>query len=206
MSTWKPEQVSQALGHLNRSDPRMKQLIRQVGPFQMKRQTNRYQSLLKAIVSQQISTAAARSIWKRIETLTGTPRITAAAIFVLTDEQLRSAGLSPQKLRYVRDLTERVQTRQLRLPRLHLLSDDEIIEELTAVKGIGIWTAQMFLMFSLGRPDVLPHGDLGIQSAIRNLYELPELPRRDECHRIAEPWRPYATIASWYLWRSLEFR
>lgn len=204
--TWKTELVDDAVRHLSRRDPRLRQLISQVGPFQMKRQTNRYQSLLKAIVSQQISTAAARSIWKKIETLAGTTRINAAAIFPLSDEQLRSAGLSPQKLRYVRDLTERVHSRQLKLARLHLLDDEEIVTELTAVKGIGIWTAQMFLMFSLARPDVLPHGDLGIQSAIRNVYGLSELPRREECHRIAEPWRPYATVASWYLWRSLDLR
>lgn len=172
----------------------------------MKRQTNRYQSLLKAIISQQISTAAARSIWMRIETLTGTSRVQAAHIHPLPDELLRTAGLSPQKLRYVRDLTSRVHARELKLSSLHRQTDDEVIEALMAVKGIGLWTAQMFLMFSLGRPDVIPHGDLGIQSAIMKLYQLSQRPGRDQCHEIAAPWRPYATVACWYLWRSLELK
>jgi len=204
MSTLKPESIELALAHLSRRDRRLQQVIQSVGPFRLKRQTNRYQSLLKAIVSQQISTAAARSVWKKIETLAETKSVTADAIVRLPDDVLRTAGLSGQKLRYIRDLTQRVHTRELKLSQLHRLSDEEVIQELTAVKGIGIWTAQMFLMFSLGRPDVLPHGDLGIQSAIKRLYDLPELPKRDECHRIAEPWRPYATVASWYLWRSIE--
>lgn len=182
----------------------MKQLIESVGPFRLKRQTNRYQSLLNAIVSQQISTAAARSVWKKLEALAQTRSITAAVIHPLSDEHLRSAGLSTQKLRYIRDLTDRVQRKELKLGGLHRLNDAEVIAALTEVKGIGIWTAQMFLMFSLTRPDILPHSDLGIQTAIKQLYGLSSLPNREECHRIAEPWRPYATIACWYLWRSFD--
>jgi DNA-3-methyladenine glycosylase II len=204
MSRHSPETVAAALKHLQRRDRTMKRVIAAVGPCQLKRQTNRYQSLLRAIIAQQISGAAARSIWAKLQAAAGTQTLTSEVIHRLSDEAIRAAGVSPQKLGYVRDLTERVHSKCLRLASLHRFSDDEVIAELIAVKGIGVWTAQMFLMFSLGRPDVMPHGDLGIQSAIRRLYGLAELPNRETCFRIAEPWRPYATYACWYLWRSSE--
>jgi DNA-3-methyladenine glycosylase II len=153
-------------------------------------------------VAQQISGAAARSIWNKMQLAAGQQTLSAPVIAALPDDALRAAGISPQKLNYIRDLTGRVASGELRLASLHRYSDEDVIEELVAVKGIGVWTAQMFLMFSLGRPDVLPHGDLGIQSAIKRLYGLEELPDREVCHQIAQPWRPYATIACWYLWRS----
>ncbi len=184
----------------------MKQVIDRVGPFRLKRQTNRYQSLLRAIIAQQISTAAARSIWNKLEQAAGTPRLTPEDIARLSDPELRGVGISPQKLGYVRSLTDHVLGEQLRLTVIHRLPDAEVIAELVQVKGIGLWTAQMFLIFSLGRADILPHGDLGIQTAIRRVYGLDELPKRESCERIAEAWRPYATVASWYLWRSLEFK
>ncbi|WP_437202370.1 DNA-3-methyladenine glycosylase family protein [Planctomicrobium sp. SH664] len=202
--TLTPDVVGNALRHLKRGDPILGQVIQSVGPFALKRNRGRYESLLRAIVSQQISGAAARSIWAKLETAAGTKRLTPEVIQRLPDESLRGAGISPQKLGYVRDLTERVQSRKLPLHKLSRQPDETVIEELVAVKGIGVWTAQMFLMFSLGRPDVLPHGDLGIQVALQRLYGLPDKPKRDECERLAEPWRPYATVASWYLWRSLE--
>ena len=205
MAGFSTEEVTVALRHLRSRDRTLRHVIDAVGPFALKRQTNRYQSLLRAIVAQQISATAARSIWKRIQTTAGTRRLTAPILHELTDEQLRAAGLSPQKLRYVRDLTERVSSGALPLRSLHRRSDEEVIEELVQVRGIGVWTAQMFLMFSLGRPDVLPHGDLGIRSAIKTLYELDELPDPSGCEHVAAPWRPYATYACWYLWRSGEF-
>lgn len=204
-ATLTPDAVQLALEQLTRSDRRLNEIIQQVGPFRLRRSTNRFQSLLRAIVAQQISTAAARSIWGRLEQLAVPHPLTAEAIHNLSDESLRGAGLSPQKLKYVRDLTEQVHRGDLNLRSLHFRSDDEIIAELTQIKGIGVWTAQMFLMFSLGRPDVLPHADFGIRTAIKRTYGLDELPSREECHEIAQPWRPYATVACWYLWRSLEF-
>ena len=189
---------------LRKRDPTLAAVIDKVGPFRLKCETNRYQSLLRAIIGQQISSSAARSIWGRIQDAVPSHRMTPEAIGAMSDEELRACGVSPQKLGYVRSLTEHVLDKSLPLHRLHRDSDDDVVEQLIQVKGIGVWTAQMFLMFSLGRPDVLPHGDLGIQSAIRNLYGLPELPKRMECEQIAEPWRPYATIACWYLWRSTE--
>jgi DNA-3-methyladenine glycosylase II len=115
-------------------------------------------------------------------------------------------GLSQQKAAYVLDLAERVNSGELQLARLSRLPDDAVIEALTQVKGIGVWTAQIFLIFSLGRLDVLPHDDLGVRMAIRNLYGLDELPTKEVSHKIAARWRPYASVASWYCWRSLEFK
>jgi DNA-3-methyladenine glycosylase II len=127
-------------------------------------------------------------------------------VAALSTQQLRAAGLSPQKTSYLHDLAAKVRDGTVRLDRVHRMSDEEVIAELIQVKGIGVWTAQMFLMFSLGRPDVFPHDDLGIRAALRKLYGLADLPRREESLAIAEPWRPYATIACWYCWRSLDLR
>ena len=203
MSKFPPETVDLALRHLRRRDRVLKRVIDDVGPFTLRRHTNRYEALLRSIIAQQISTAAARSIWGKLQLAAGQKRLTPERIAALDEATLRQAGVSPQKQRYVRDLTARVQSAEVRLASLHRLSDEDVILELTQVKGIGVWTAQMFLMFSLGRVDVLPHGDLGIQSAMRNLYDLPALPDRETCETIGQPWRPYATIACWYLWRSL---
>lgn len=124
----------------------------------------------------------------------------------LSREEMRLCGISPQKAKYLHDLAEHVSSGRLPLHRLGRLSDDEIIERLVAVKGIGRWTGQMFLMFSLGRPDILPHDDLGVRSAMRRLYDLPDMPNREKIDEIAAPWRPFATVACWYLWRSLEMK
>lgn len=204
MTPFSPDETARALRHLRRRDPVLKEVIRAVGPFRLKRQTNRYEALLRSIIAQQISSRAAHSIYTRLHHTIGAKRLTPQLIGGLPDEAIRGVGISPQKLRYVRDLTERVLSGTLPLHSLHRLSDEDVIAELIAVKGIGVWTAQMFLMFSLGRADVLPHGDLGIQSAMKRLYELETLPSRETCHRVAEPWRPYATYACWYLWRSGE--
>lgn len=158
--------------------------------------------LARSILSQQISTAAARTIRDRLIALTG--GLEATRLAGLTDEEYRSVGVSPQKAKYLRDLSERVDSGRLELKRIGRLPDDEVIERLTEVKGIGRWTAQMFLMFALGRADILPHDDLGIRNAMRKLYGLEAMPSRDDMDRIAEPWRPYATVACWYCWRSLE--
>jgi DNA-3-methyladenine glycosylase II len=197
-----PEQIQAALKHLKRSDPVMRKLIRDVGPFTLRPNRNHFRMLIRSIISQQISTKVARSIRLRVESLVKPKTPTAKNLVKLSDETLRSAGLSPQKTRYLRDLCEHVLDDRLRLRRLGNLPDEEVITELIQVKGIGLWTAQMFLMFSLGRLDILPHDDLGIRSAIRHLYDLDELPGKETCHQIAEPWRPYATVASWYCWRS----
>lgn len=196
--------LRKAARHLKSGDRVLADLIRRVGPCRMKLQPRHFESLSRAIVGQQISGAAAKSIWKRLHVALAPRRLTPAALAAIPDDVIRGCGVSPQKLGYLRDLQSRVLTREVRLQRLQHLTDEQVIESLTQVKGIGVWTAQMFLMFSLGRLDVLPHLDLGIRSAIRNLYGLPELPDRALCELTAAPWRPYATIACWYLWRSTE--
>jgi DNA-3-methyladenine glycosylase II len=182
----------------------MRDVIDQVGPFQLKLRRNRFEALVRSIISQQISGGAARSIQKRLFALLPSDGFKPEALAALTPQQLRTAGVSPQKASYLLDLASKVTAGGVRLHRVARMSDAEVIAELTQVKGIGIWTAQMFLMFSLGRLDVFPHDDLGVRSALRHLYRLPDLPDRETSHRIAAPWRPYATIASWYCWRSLE--
>lgn len=199
--TRKTEVVAAAVTHLTRQDPALGALIRQVGPFTLKMERDRYAMLVRSILSQQISTKAARSIRLKLEGLTSTGRLTAAELTALSDATLRTAGLSGQKVAYIRDLTERVAAGALQLDRLHRLDDEAVIAELVQVKGIGRWTAQMFLMFCLGRVDVFPSGDLGLRASMRELYGLPEAPTPKLSEELAAPWRPYATIASWYVWR-----
>lgn len=199
--TRKTEVVAAAVAHLTRQDRALGDLIRRVGPFTLKLERDRYAMLVRSILSQQISTKAARSIRLKLEGLTSSGRLTVSDLAALSDLEFRSAGLSGQKISYIRDLTQRVVAGQLPLERLHRLDDEEVIAELVQVKGIGRWTAQMFLMFCLGRVDVFPSGDLGLRSSMRELYGLPDAPTPKVCEELAAPWSPYATIASWYVWR-----
>ena len=200
------EKIGQALRHLRRADPVMRQVIRRAGPFRLKLRLDRFYSLVSSILSQQISGKAAASIRARLEAFVAPGRISPQNLSGLSEQQLRGVGVSPQKATYLLDLAERVRSGSLRLDRLPRMTDDQVIQALIQVKGIGVWTAQMFLIFSLGRPDVFPHDDLGVRAAIRNLYALDDLPDKETSHRIAMPWRPYASVASWYCWRSLEFK
>jgi DNA-3-methyladenine glycosylase II len=196
--------LTSAVRHLKRRDPVLRPVITAVGPVTLKLERDRFRMLVRSITSQQISVHAARAIWKRLETLTAETGMNADSLAAVPVEQLRAAGLSGQKAAYVHDLAAKVSGGSVRLHRVARMTDEEVIAELIQVKGIGVWTAQMFLMFSLGRLDVFPHDDLGIRSALRNLHALPELPDKKLSHQLAEPWRPFATIASWYCWRSLE--
>lgn len=197
-----PEDVAQALVHLQSADPVLGNVIEQVGPFTLKLEANRFRMLVRSIISQQISVKAARSIRKRVDALVAPQRMTAERLAALSIEQLRSAGLSSQKAAYMHGLAQKVASGQVRLRQVGRMSDEDVVEELIQIKGIGRWTAQMFLIFCLGRLDVFPHDDLGIRAALRRLYGLQDLPDKAASHRIAEPWRPYASIASWYCWRS----
>lgn len=201
-----PQDVTAAVKHLRRKDRVLRDVIDRVGPCQLKPDRRRFRMLARSIISQQISGSAARSIWRQLETLVAPAQISAAALIDMTPPRLRTAGVSPQKAGYLLDLSKKVIDGDVRLPMLARMPDDAVIEELIKVKGIGEWTAQMFLMFSLGRLDVLPHQDLGIRTALRNLYGLADLPDKATCHNIARPWRPFATIASWYSWRSLDLK
>lgn len=182
----------------------MKRMIDAVGPFTLRLHRDRFGLLVRSIISQQISTSAARSIRGRLQELAGPNGLTATNLVRFTGDQLRSAGLSPQKTAYVTDLSRRVNDGTVNLRQIGRLADERVIEQLTRVKGIGRWTAQMFLIFSLGRPDVFPHDDLGVRTAIRDQYGLDDLPNKETSLSIAEPWRPYASVASWYCWRTLD--
>jgi DNA-3-methyladenine glycosylase II len=198
------ERIDAGLNHLRVVDPVMRRLIADVGPFRLRLERNRFRSLVRSIISQQISGSAAQAIRRRLEGILGPRKMTADNLARMTSNQLRQAGLSSQKSSYLLDLSEKVLQGQVRLRRLARLSDEEIIQELVQVKGIGVWTAQMFLIFSMGRLDVFPHADLGIRSALRRLYQLDDLPNHATSHEIARSWRPFATLASWYCWRSLD--
>lgn len=197
------------LAHLKRSDPVLAGLIASVGPLPDARdgrpqRDEHYGALVRAIVGQQLSVRAARAIYGRLLARFSDRPPTPSEILADDPEELRAAaGLSRAKVTYLRSLAEHVLSGELELERLDELDDDRVIAELTAVKGIGLWSAQMFLMFQLERPDVLAVGDLGIRRAMEIAYGLPELPQPAEMERIAEPWRPYRTLACRYLWRSL---
>jgi DNA-3-methyladenine glycosylase II len=195
-----------ALAHLRRVDPVLGAIIARVGPYraEIARTGTHYDALVRAIVYQQLSGKAAGTIHRRFCELYPARRPKAELVLATTDEPLRGAGLSRQKIGYLRDLSSRVADRSLPLAHLGRLGDDAIIEHLIQVKGIGRWTAQMFLMFRLGRLDVLPELDLGVQNAIQRAYGLKARPSPKDVLRIGAAWRPYASVASWYLWRSLE--
>ena len=197
-------QIQSARRHLRAEDPVMKDMIDAVGPYTLRFERDRFAMLVRSIVSQQISTIAARAIRKRLMDLVGPDGLTAGNLARFNTEDLRSVGLSSQKASYVADLAAKVNDGALDLRQIGRLSDEAVVESLTQVKGIGRWTAQMFLIFSLGRPDVFPHDDLGVRTAIRDQYGLDDLPDKTTSHSIAAPWRPYASVASWYCWRSLD--
>jgi DNA-3-methyladenine glycosylase II len=204
---WPPEA---AVEHLREADPVLHRVIDAVGPEPLNRRrgeqpSEHYGALVRSIVGQQLSTKAARAIYGRLTERFGGRPPTPAEVLGEDPEELRAAaGLSRAKVSFLRSLAEHVVEGRLELERLDELPDHEVIEELTAVKGLGVWTAHMFLMFHLDRPDVLPVGDLGIRRAMMNLYELAELPSPAEMESLAEPWRPYRTLACMYLWRSLD--
>ncbi len=191
------------------SDKVMAKLVKERGPIdpETDRRGSRpdpYEALARAICGQQLSTKAAASIWAKVIALFGDRTPKAAEIIAADPQELHDAGLSWAKVSYLRDLAEHVEDGELDLERLPQLDDAEVIEELTAIKGIGRWTAEMFLIFHLGRPDILSTGDLGIRRGVQIAYGLDELPEPDELERMAEPWRPHRTIACLYLWRSLD--
>ena len=197
------------LQELRRSDPVIRRLVDERGPLdEEQRRRGRplepYGALVRSIVGQQLSTKAARSIYERLTDLFDGRTPSPAELLAADPEEVRSVGLSRPKVAYLRSLAEHVESGELELARLSDLPDEEVIEQLTAVKGLGQWTADMFLIFHLGRPDVLPVGDLGIRRAVERAYDLPELPDAARLTEIGEPWRPHRSLASLYLWRSLD--
>jgi DNA-3-methyladenine glycosylase II len=199
-----------ALRALRKGDPVMASLIERYGDpdgvlaRRGRRPGDAYGALVRSIVGQQLSSKAARSIYERLIALfdghTPTPR----ELLDMDPEEIRGVGLSRAKVAFLRDLAEHIEDGELDLEALPELPDDEVLEQLTRVKGLGPWTVDMFLMFHLGRPDVLPVGDQGIRRAVQIAYGLEEVPTAEELERIAEPWRPHRTLACLYLWRSLD--
>jgi DNA-3-methyladenine glycosylase II len=217
-----------AVRHLKKADPVMRAIIERMGPCRMEFGPPEFHSLAEAIVYQQLNGKAAVTIFKRFATLAGEP-LTPDGILKLTNEQMRSAGLSKQKTSYLKDLSEKTASRLVDFAKLPDLPDEEIIEHLTQVKGIGVWTAQMFLMFTLKRPNVLPTGDFGVRMAMYKHYlevqraKAPakkgpkksakkgrprkiKLPTPEQMEKIAKCWEPYRSVACWYLWRSLDVK
>lgn len=201
LSNW-----SAAVKHLRR-DVVMRRLIARVGPCTLSPRSDAFISLVQSIYAQQISTKIATTLYGRFAEKfprrTPTPRRVSTALSGgWSDEEIRRCGLSRQKRAYVLDLAEHFSRRKINLRHLAQADDESVIAALTAVKGVGRWTAEMFLIFTLNRPDVLPVDDLGIREAVRRFYQLDDRPRADELRSIGEPWRPWRTIATWYLWRA----
>ncbi|MGI9020870.1 MAG: DNA-3-methyladenine glycosylase family protein [Solirubrobacterales bacterium] len=191
------------------SDPVIAELIADTGEMTLERRRrgrpagDAYGTLLRTVIGQQLSAKAAFTIHGRVLELYGGEHPSPQALLATPEEDLRGCGLSGRKVEYVRSLAEHVRDGELQLDRLDALSDSEVVTRIVAVRGFGEWSAQMFLMFFLERPDVLPTGDLGIRKAVQMRYELDQLPGPDELERIAEPWRPQRTLACLHLWESL---
>jgi DNA-3-methyladenine glycosylase II len=193
-----------AVKHLRAADPHLKAIIDRIGPCLLVPQPHRFGTLVRSIIGQQISTKAAQSINTRLTALGGAPLLPERLI-ELGEAELRTVGLSGAKARYILNLAEAVVGGQVPIEDFDDEWDDETItRNLTAVKGIGVWTAEMFLIFVMNRPDVLPASDLGVRVALRDKHDLPELPAPRDCHALVESWRPYRTVASWYIWRGID--
>ena len=192
-----------AVRHLKKSDPVLAAIIERVGPYRLTFREPTFETLARAIAFQQLNGKAAKSIYDRLVDAAG-GSLTPDSILALTPEQMRAVGLSRQKLAYMRDLAERTRSGEIDFARLPQMSDQEVIEHLTRVKGIGVWSAQMFLMFALRRPNILPTADYGVRAAIKKHYRKRKLPDHKQIVKLARVWHPYCTVACWYLWRSGE--
>jgi DNA-3-methyladenine glycosylase II len=197
--------MRKAINHLKNADPVLRDIIERVGAYRIEYGEPVFHSLAEAIVYQQLNGKAAFTIFNRFAALAGEP-LTPEGILKLTDGQMRSAGLSKQKTSYLRDLAERTHRGELNFANLANLTDEAVIEQLTQVRGIGVWTAHMFLMFSLRRPNVLPTADFGVKMAIKRHYKKRKPPDPKQMEKIAKCWEPYRSVACWYLWRSLDIK
>lgn len=201
-----PPRHARAIAHLRAADPVLGAWIDEAGPCRWRREADgtHFDHIARSIVYQQLSGAAAATIHGRMLALFGGRNPTPAELARTPDPKLRAVGLSGRKVEYLKDLARRTHERSLAVERIHEMPDDEVIEVLTSVRGIGEWTAQMVLMFRLGRPDVLPVLDLGVQKAIKLLYGLRAHPTPERVAKVGARWAPYRTVASWYLWRRVD--
>ena len=196
--------MQQAILHLTGADVKLATIIGSVGSYTIKSGGEPFQSLVEAIMYQQLAGAAADAIHGRFMKLYRGRFPVPARLLLTPDEKLRTAGLSGRKIEYIKDLAGRVSDGRLDLAGLAAMGDEQIVEQLSEVKGIGRWTAEMFMIFCLGRPDVLPVGDYGLRKAMQKTYRLRDLPAPERMIKIAQPWRPYRSVATWYMWKSLE--
>lgn len=197
--------MKRAIEHLKQADPVLAGVIERVGPMKVPRTPPTFHFVVRSIAFQQLNGKAAKTIFDRLVAAAGNgTELTPEAILKLSPQRMRKCGLSRQKLSYIRDLAKKTQSGRLDFAALPRMSDAEVIEHLTQVKGIGVWSAQMFLMFTLGRPNVLPATDFGIQNAIRQHYGKRKLPKPKHVEKLGRAWHPYCTVACWYLWRSLD--
>jgi DNA-3-methyladenine glycosylase II len=218
--------MKRAIRHLQQADPVMAGIIERIGPFKMRYREPSFDSMARSIVFQQLHGKAATTIFERVRTAchevcglgslswTGEGKappqnqngVTPASILALTEVQLRACGLSRQKLSYLRDLAQRTASGEIEFTRLPEMSDEDVIEHLTRVKGIGVWSAQMFLIFALRRLNVMPTADYGINAAIKKAYRKRQMPKPKQILKISRPWQPYCSVACWYLWRYAELK
>lgn len=205
--------MKKVLNHLKKSDPVLGAIIERVGPYAMPYREPGFQTLVRSIVSQQLSGKAAATIFSRVmgaaspageDGVDASEPLTPEAILKLRPQKMRKLGLSQQKVTYIRELARMTRDGEIVFEKLPELEDTEVIAHLTRVKGVGVWTVHMFLMFALRRPNVLPVGDLGVRMGMKKVYGLAELPKPAEMEKIAAAWHPWCSVASWYMWRSLE--
>jgi len=187
-----------------KKDPKLAKIMKLVGEYQIRTSRNYYESLVEAIITQQLAGSAAKAISNRFRSLYGKSFPKPIDVINTSDSKLRKTGLSRMKIGYIKELSKAIESKKLKIRSLSKLSDEEIVEQLTQIKGIGRWTAEMFLIFSLGRMDVLPVGDLGLRKGVQLLNSSSELPSAAEIEELAEKWRPYRTVATWYIWKSLK--
>jgi DNA-3-methyladenine glycosylase II len=187
-----------------KKDPKFAKIIMQVGDYNVKITKNHYQSLVEAIISQQLSGSAANSIIKKFRKSYKSKFPKPRDVIKTSDSKLRTTGLSKMKIVYIKELSKKIESKELNMRKISTQSDEQVIEVLTDVKGIGRWTAEMFLIFSLGRLNILPVGDLGLKKGIQLMYSLKKLPEKEQIEQLAESWKPYRTVATWYLWKSLQ--
>jgi DNA-3-methyladenine glycosylase II len=196
--------MKKAINHLKKADPVLAAIIERVGPYTMEYREPEFQTLVRSIVYQQLSGKAAMTILNRLLEGANSEPLTPQAILKLRPQKMRKLGLSQQKVTYIRELARMTRDGEIQFERLAEWEDAEVVAHLTRVKGVGVWTVHMFLMFALRRPNVLPVGDLGVRMAMKKAYGFADLPKPEEMEKIAASWKPWCSVASWYMWRSLE--
>jgi DNA-3-methyladenine glycosylase II len=198
--------MKKAINHLKKADAVLAAIIDRAGAYKINYKEPGFETLVRSIVSQQLNGRAAETIFARLHAATKADPMTPESILKLRPAKMRSLGLSGQKMKYIRELARMTRDGEVNFELCVTLDDGAVVEHLTRVNGVGVWTVHMFLMFALRRHDVLPTGDLGIRMAMKKAYGLEEMPKPAEMEKIAEPWRPYSSVACWYLWRSLEVK